>query len=55
MAHAWITQAHLGDRPCLVVAANEMDAVGPAEFEACEERDRLDGKEAAVDVVACER
>jgi hypothetical protein len=35
-----------------VVATDEVDAVGVAEFEADEEGDGLDAEEAAVDVVA---
>ena len=45
----------LGYTPGFVVAADEVDAVRVAEFEADEEGDCFDGEEAAVDVVACGR
>jgi len=45
----------LCDAPRLVVAADEVDALGVAELEAHEERDGLDAKHAAVHVVAWRR
>lgn len=42
----------LGDAAGLVVAADEVDAVWVAEFEADEEGDGFDAEEAAVDVVS---
>ena len=36
-----------------MVTADEVDAVGVAEFKADEERDGLDAEETAIDVVAC--
>jgi hypothetical protein len=49
----WPDAAHLSHRARLVVAADELHAVRPAELQACEEGDSLDGEQAAVDVVAC--
>ncbi len=43
----------LRDAPGFVVATDEGDAGGVAQFEADEEGDGFDGEEAAVDVVAC--
>lgn len=45
----------LGHAAGLVVATDEVDAVGVAEFEADEEGNCFDAEEAAVYVVACER
>lgn len=47
-----IEPVYLGDLSRLVIAANERDAVGIADFECEQEQERLDRVEAAVDEVA---
>lgn len=54
LAQALVVEAiHLRDLPRFVVAANEGDAIRVADFEGEEEKERLDGVEPAVDIVAC--
>ena len=54
LALALVVEAvDLGDLPGLVVAADERDALGVADFEREKEQEGLDGVEAAVDEVAC--
>jgi hypothetical protein len=48
-----VEAVRLCDATRLVVAADEMDAVRVAQLQAYEERDGLNRKEAAVDIVAC--
>jgi hypothetical protein len=43
----------LGDSSRLVVAADEVDAVGVAQFETDQQRDGFDAEEAPINVVAC--
>jgi hypothetical protein len=43
----------LGDSSRLVVATDEVDAVGVAEFETDQQRDGFDTEETAINVVAC--
>ena len=55
MADTLVVEAiHRGDLPRLVVAADEGDAVGVADFEAEEEQEGFERVEAAVDEVAHE-
>lgn len=45
----------LGDAAGLMVAADQVDSIGPSQLQADEERNRLDTEKTAVDVVAFER
>lgn len=48
-----VEAVRLGDTARLVVAADEVDAVGIAQLQADKEGDGLNGEEPAVDIIAC--